>query len=304
MRKAFVFAIAVAGLSLLGVAQEADCTFSGVLGMEFAFIPTPPATLEVETTITLGLSFAGASVESRTVLSLEGLEAEHIQFGVELGGVTLTTAMRFDPCFSKYWFEVRGGCCPFDLGALFLVENLAPPCQTPDFTVGIVLDLGLSFDSGFFVRSLTGFGVEALYHLIDEDPATDLLAVPGWWFEEELLHLGFATDCLRTESIFAFDELGFSWAQFYASYTWQEPVIEIGARVWLSSAFAFDRADFILGFSIDPVSLRSVTSFDWMGFLSQEIDISIEFSGIRLYSRTLFDFTGLISVTIGFELSF
>ena len=304
MRKAFVFAIVVAGLSLLGIPQEADCTFSGVLGMEFAFIPTPPATLEVETTITLGLSFAGASVESRTVLSLDGLEAKHFKMGVELDGATLTTGMRFDPCFSKYWFEVRGGCCPFDLGTLFLVENLAPPCQTPSYTVGIVLDLGLAFDSGFFVQSLTGFGVEGLYHLIDDDPATDLTAVAGWWFEEGLLHLGFATDCLRTESIFVFDELGFSWAQFYASYTWQEPIIEIGARVWLSSMFAFDRSDFILGFSIDPVSLRSITSFDWMGFSSQEIDISIEFSGIRLYSRTLFDFTGLISVTIGFELSF
>lgn len=304
MKRILPLAVVLVGMSLAAPAQEAGCTFSGTLGMEFSFIPVPPATLDINTAITLGLTMGGASVESRTVLSLHGLEEEHFKMGVDLGGITLTTGMRFDPCFSKYWFEVRGGCCPFDLGALFLVENLAAACQTPDYTVGLVLDLGLSFDSGFFVRSTTGFGVEDLYHLIDDDPATDLTAVPGWWFEEELLHIGFATQCLRTESMFLFDELGFAWARFYASYTWQEPVIELGARVWLNSAFAFSQADLILGITIDPVSLKSITSFDWSGFLSQEIDISISFSGIELYSRTTFDFTGLVSEVIGFTLSF
>jgi len=304
MKKIVMLALALAGASLLGLAQEAECSLSGRLGMEFEFVPVPPATLDVYTTVTLGLSFAGANVESRTVLSLDGLEAEHFKIGVDLEGVTLTTGMRFDPCFSKYWFEVRGGCCPFDLGALFLVENLAPTCEPTDFTVGLVLDLGLAFDSGFFVRSITGFGVENLYYLIDDDPATELTAVAGWWFEEELLHLGFVTECLRTESIIVFDELGFAWAQFYAAYTWQEPIIELGARVWLSSMFGFDWADLILGITIDPVQLKSITTFDWSGFLSQEIDVSVSFSGIRLYSRTLFDFTGLISEIVGFELSF
>jgi len=304
MKKTLVLVLVALGASLLGLAQEEGCTLSGRLGMEFEFVPTPPATIEVNTTITLGLMFAGASVESRTVLSLDGLEEEHFKMGVDLGGVALTTGMRFDPCFSKYWFEVRGGCCPFDLGALFLVENLAATCEPEDFTVGLVLDMGLAFDSGFFVHSLTGFGVEDLYHLIDDDPATELTAVAGWWFEEELLQMGFAGECLRTESIVVFDELGFAWSQFYASYTWLEPVIELGARVRLNSVFALEWAELILGVTIDPVGLRSITRFDWGGFLSQEIDVSISFSGIRLYSHTLFDFTGLISEIIGFELSF
>lgn len=304
MKRMFVASLVAALLVVPAFAQEQGCELSGTLGMEFTFTPVPPATLNVDTAITLSLAFAGAQVSSRTVISLNGLEAEHLTFGVDLDGVTLTTGMRFDPCFSKYWFSVRGGCCPFDLGALFLVENLAQPCQTPDYTVGIVLDIGLHFDSGFFVRSLTGFGVEWLYYLIDDDPSTDLVAVPGWWFEEELIHLGFATDCLNTESIFLFDELGFSWAQFQAFYRWSEPAIELGARVWLDSVFAFSRADLVLGVTIDPVELQSTTSFDFSGFLSQEIDISVSFSGIRLYSRTSFDFTGLVSEVVGFELSF
>lgn len=303
MNRALALLVLACGIGVMGLAQD-GCELSGALGVELTFTPVPPASLSVDTAITSSLSFAGASVESRTVISLDGLESEHMKFSIDLDGVTLATGMRFDPCFSRYWFAVRGGCCPFDLGAMLLVENLAAACQTPDFTVGIVLDLGLAFDPGFFVRSITGFGVEDLYHLIDEYPQTDVTAVSGWWFSEELISVGFASQCLRTESIFSFDELGFSWAQLHASYTWAEPAIELGARVWIDSTFAFSQADLILKVTIDPVELRSITSLDSLGFLSQEIDISISFSGVKLYSRTSFNFTGLLSEVIGFELSF
>jgi len=269
MNRALALLFLACGIGVMGLAQE-GCELSGALGVELTFTPVPPASLSVDTAITSSLSFAGASVESRTVISLDGLESEHMRFAIDLDGVTLATGMRFDPCFSRYWFEVRGGCCPFDLGALLLVENLAEACQTPDFTVGIVLDLGLAFDPGFFVRS----------------------------------NVGFASQCLRTESLFSFDELGFAWAQLHASYMWAEPAAQLGARLWIDSTFAFSQADLILRVTIDPVELRSVTSLDSLGFLSQEIDISISFSGVKLYSRTSFDFTGLLSEVIGFELSF
>ena len=303
MNRALALLLLACGIGVIGLAQDGG-ELSGALGVELTFTPVPPASLSVDTAITSSLSFAGASVESRTVISLDGLESEHMKFSIDLDGVTLATGMRFDPCFSRYWFEVRGGCCPFDLGAMLLVENLAEACQTPDFTVGIVLDLGLAFDPGFFVRSITGFGVEDLYHLVDEYPQTEVTAVSGWWFREELINVGFASQCLRTESLFSFDELGFAWAQLLASYMWAEPAAQLGARLWIDSTFAFSQADLILRVTIDPMELRSVTSLDSLGFLSQEIDISISFSGVKLYSRTSFDFTGLLSEVIGFELSF
>ncbi|MGC9530372.1 MAG: hypothetical protein ACP5G2_07215 [Candidatus Bipolaricaulaceae bacterium] len=287
-----------------GAAQEQGCAVSGSLGVEFTFLPVPPATLEVDTAVTLALSFAGAEVVSRSELSATGLEAQHLSFGVELDGVSLETGMRFDPCFSLYRFQARGGCCPFDLGAIFLVENLAAACQTPDYTVGIVLDLGLVFDEGFFMRSITGFGVEELYALVDDDPDTQLVAVPGWWFEEELMQLGFCTQCFRSQSIFLFDELGFSWARFEVAYLWPDPAIELGAGVWIDSSFAFAQADLTLGFTVDPIQLRSVTTFSFAGFLAQEIHVGVAFSGVRLYSETRFDFSGMLEEVVGFELSF
>jgi len=99
-------------------------TFSGSLGIEVAFTPSS-SSLDLASAVTLALACDRAEVISRTELSLTGLEAEHLMMGVDLDGIGLRSGMRFDPCFSKYWFEVRGGCCPWELGGLFLVENLA-----------------------------------------------------------------------------------------------------------------------------------------------------------------------------------
>lgn len=276
---------------------------SGSLGIEVAFTPTP-ATLDVTSAVTLALTFGRAEVISRTELSLAGLVAQHLTMGVNLDGVGLRSGMRFDPCFSLYWFEVRGGCCPLELGGLFLVENLEDPCQTPDYTIGIVLDLGVAWRPGFFARSLTGFGVKDLYHLIDLDPATALTAVAGIWFEEELLHFGFTSAWFRADAIVVFDPFGFAWGEFGAAYLYPDPEAELGVRIRLTGTFGLSWAKLILGVRVAPVAVRLVTTFDLTGFVSQEVWVEVVFSWVRLYSRTRFDFTGLIQSVVGVELKF
>ncbi|MFH1609378.1 MAG: hypothetical protein ABID40_01955 [Candidatus Bipolaricaulota bacterium] len=277
-------------------------TLSGSLGMELVFTPLPPATLGVTSAITLALTFGRAEVVSRTEISIAGLVAEHLTMGVNLDGVGLRTGMRFDPCFSKYWFEVRGGCCPLELGGLFLVENLAPTCQTANFTIGIVLDLGLAWRPGFSMRSLTGFGVTNLYHLIDLDPATELTAVPGWWFEENLVYLGFTSACFLVESVILFDPFGLAWGEFGAAYRYPDPEAELGARIRLNGSFGLDWAKLSLGVRVPPVAVKLVTTFDLMGFVAQEVWVEVFFSWVRIYSKTQFDFSGLIRAIVGVEL--
>lgn len=277
---------------------------SGSLGIEVTFTPIPPATLDITSAITLSLSFGRAEVLSRTELSLAGLLAQHLVMGVNLNGVGLRSGLRFDPCFSKYWFEVQGGCCPLELGGLFLVENLALTCQTPNYTIGIVLDLGVAWRPGFFARSLTGFGVTDLYHLIDLDPATGLTAVPGVWFEEELLHLGFTGVCFRTDSMVLFDPFGLAWFELGASYLYPDPEAELGLRIRLLGTFTLDWAKLSLGVRVPPVAIRLLTTFDLGGFVDQEVRAEVFFSWVRIYSRTRFDFSGLIQVVVGVELKF
>lgn len=278
-------------------------TFSGSLGIEVAFTPSS-SSLDLASAVTLALAFDRVEVISRTELSLTGLEAEHLMMGVDLDGIGLRSGMRFDPCFSKYWFEVRGGCCPWELGGLFLVENLAEACQTPDYTVGLVLDLGVAWHPGFFARSLTGFGVTGLDHLLDDDPTTDLTAVPGVWFEEELLHLGFTSACFRADSRVLLNPYGLAWSELGASYIYPDPEAELGARIRLNGSFGLSWAKLFLGVRVPPVGIRLVTAFDLGGFVSQEVWVEVVFSWVRIHSRTQFDFGGLIQSTVGIELDF
>lgn len=299
MMKRLVTALAVATLGGAGAWSQATTT--GTLGFSVTFTPVP---LSLTSEVTLGLTFGQAELVSRTELSLAGLVAQHLAVGVGFDGMGLLTGLRFDPCFSQYWFEVRGGCCPLELGGLFLVENLAQVCQTPNYTIGIVLDLGVAWRPGFFARSLTGFGVTNLYHLIDHDPATWLTAVPGVWFEEELLHLGYAGTCFWGDALVVLDPFGLAWFELGASYTYPDPEAELGARVRFLGTFALDWAKFFLGVKVPPVSVRLVTTFDLSGFVGQEVWFEVFFSWVRIYSRTTFDFSGLLQATVGMEVKF
>lgn len=291
--------------SALGASGWAQGTSpAGALGMELVF--TPLQTPYLTTAVTLTLACGPAEIQSRTVfpvLPSLGPLAEHLTLKVNLGGVHFTTGLRFDPCFSRYWFEVRGGCCPLELGGLFLVENLAPACQIPNWTIGLVLDVALRLDFGLTLRSLTAFGVKDLYNLIDDNPYTDLTAVAGWFFEEQLVYLGFTIPCLMAESLVLFNTGGFAWWEFGAAYRFSDPWAELGFRARLS-LFSLHWAKLSLGVRVPPVMVRLTTTFNLGGFLAQEVWVELSFSWVRLYSGTEFDFSGLIRQVVGFELRF
>lgn len=293
--------VGVLGLALLGGTLGLSQT--GTLGFAVTFTSLPPS-LTAE--VTLGLSFGRAEFGSRTELSLlpVSFAAQHLVVGVNLDGIVLRTGMRFNPCFSRYWFEVRGGCCPLELGGLFLVENLASPCQTPDYTIGIVLDLGVAWRPGFFARSLIGFGVTNLYGLIDPNPATWLIAVPGVGFEEALLHLGYVGCCFRADTVVLFDPSGLALFELGGAYLYPDPEAELGARVRILGTFTLDWARLFLGVRVPPVGVRLVTEFDLGGFVAQEVEVEVFFSWVRIYSRTRFDFNLVLTATVGVEVQF
>lgn len=275
-------------------------SFTGSLGMDFLFQPP----LQIRTALGLKMDMGRGGVESRTILSLSGLEAEKLWLWLNLDGVTLRSGLTFDPCFSRWSLEVRAGCCPFSFAGIFLLGNLKPPCQTPEYTVGFILDLAVGGTPGFLGRSLTGFGVQNLYALLDEDPWTEVILVPGWWFEEELLHFAFATDCLHTYTTWLFTWAGLSWGELGVSYAFADPKVELGAGLRLDPSLGLAWAKLWLGVTVDPVTVRSTTAFDFSGFLWQAIALEIRFSRVFLYSHTSFDLAGLRELRVGFELSF
>ncbi len=292
--------LAVALIAVPALAQ----TFSGRVGMDLLFQPDTPFT--VDTALTLAMNMDRGGVESRTVLSLAGLEAEYLWFWLKFPevGVTLKTGLTFDPCFSRWALSVHGGCCPFFFGAWFYLGNLAPVCQTPSFTIGLVLDFGLGGEPGFLARSLLGFGVQNIHALIDDDPWTDVILVPGWYFEEALFHLAWSAECWRLYTTWMFSYAGLGFGELGLAYRFLQPLVEISAMLRLNSAFNLDLVKLGLAVTISPVSVYSATAFNFTGFLWQEVGLRVEFSQVLLYSATRFDLAGLEWVRFGFELRF
>ena len=56
--------------------------------------------------------------------------------------------------------------------------------------------------------------------------------------------------------------------------------------------------------AFDPVTFRSLTTFDATGFASQCIYADVTICGAKLYTKAEFDFSGINLVTFGFDFSF
>mgnify|MGYP005838761297 CR=1 FL=1 len=70
------------------------------------------------------------------------------------------------------------------------------------------------------------------------------------------------------------------------------------------SSFFFAEQDIAIEATIDPVTFRSMTTFDASGFVSQCIYADVQFCGVLLFTKAEFDYSGIQLVTVGFDLSF
>ena len=194
----------------------------------------------MQAALALTMDVGKGGVASRTIFSLSGLEAEHLWLWLNFQDVdvTIKTGLTFDPCFSRWTLAVSGGCYPFFLGGWFFLGNLAQPCQTPNYTIGFILDFGAGCEPGFLARSLTGFGVKDLEYLIDNDPWTEVTLVPGWYFEEELLHFAWSEVCWRLYTTWMFTYAGLGFGELGGSWRFFQPMVELGACLRINSSLA------------------------------------------------------------------
>lgn len=80
--------------------------------------------------------------------------------------------------------------------------------------------------------------------------------------------------------------------------------VTLTSTTLFDATFMFAEQDLAIEAKIDPVTLTSLTTFDASGFSGEWIKAGVTFSGVNLYTRVAFDFTGINSVTFGFELTF
>ncbi len=80
--------------------------------------------------------------------------------------------------------------------------------------------------------------------------------------------------------------------------------VTLTSTTLFDATFMFAEQDLAIEAKIDPVSLTSLTTFDPSGFSGEWIKAEVTFSGVSLYTRAGFDFSGIISVSFGFEMTF
>ena len=80
--------------------------------------------------------------------------------------------------------------------------------------------------------------------------------------------------------------------------------VTLTSTTLFDATFMFAQQDLAIEAKIDPVSLTSLTTFDPSGFSGEWIKAEVTFSGVSLYTRAGFDFSGIISVSFGFEMTF
>jgi len=385
--RTIAFAV-VAVLLLGGAASASDLGFTGRVGLEVTYTPIPPASYNIGADLSLGFEVSGFSFASETGFDLFGFQSERVTLEVDLGAVQIAEEIRFEPTFSWNELSVDLAIVGVDFGVDWILANIGT-VQTPDYSMGTVIELSSGIVCGFSITSLTGFGAIDLVNLLDGVTAPfshvflglfdylDTLCVPpidldvtivdGFYFEEELVRLEVDYLGLIASSTTWFDYMGLSQMLFELGYRLDDPSLGFLASLTLDGIFTITGLDFILDLRIDvvrftshttfveavgpapipivfggqsfavsfeicgvvitsgtvfdgsflfaeeriaieafidPVTFRSLTTFDAGGFAGECVYAEVAFSGVRLFTRADFDATGIQLVAFGFELTF
>jgi len=322
------------------------------LGIGYEFVP--PASYDITSDVILGLSVSGFTFVSATALDAYGFAAQTVRLTADLGVVRISEEIRFEPFFS--WNEIRvamdilGLCVGLDL---ILADLLGPP---PDYSIGGVLELSSQLGFGTGIVSLTGFGATDLLNRVGgieapfrhqlmgsfvvldrlrQDPELlDVVVVPGFFFEEQILRLEFGRWGVITSGTAWLDNAGLARTVWEMGYRLDDPsisflaVIDVlgwvtvsgldlvldlimdGVRFTSHTAFVettppapapilFDGQAFAVAFPLGPAQIITATQFD-ASFLFAGLDIGVDarIEPVWLRSVTQFDGTGFVEQSL------
>jgi len=312
----------------LALADDVCCSdgpglgFSGSVGLEFTFTPIPPLSYNIASGLTLSFSVAGFTFESETVFDLSGFQSQGFGATVDLGAAQISEEILFDPYFSWNQLGVDVQFLGVQVGLDLILANIGS-VQTPDYSMGAVLELSSGILCGFSITTLTGFGAVDLVNILDgiEAPFShDLLGlfihldslfgiapdlrvtiVPGFYFEEELVRLEMDYAGLISSSSTWFDSFGFSKEIIEFGYRFEEPTLAFLTVVSFDDTISISGLNFILDLQIEMVRFTAKTSFVApitpmpipIVFDGQGFAISVDICGVILTSETDFDETFL-----------
>jgi len=226
--------------------------------------------------------------------------------------------------------NILGGIeAPFSYEMLYLFNHLDTLCTLPlDLDVTIVPDfyfeeqlVRLEADfMGMIASNTTWFDYTGLSRTLFElgyrfeEPLLGFLASMGLDGSFVITDIDFIVDLqidiVRCTSHTWFDEnplpapipIVFGGQGFAVSF--EICGVLITTETGFDGSFLFAQQLIAIEATFDPVSFRSMTTFDATGFAGQCIYADVTICGVKLYTKAEFDFSGIQLVTFGFDFSF
>ncbi|MFC2077365.1 hypothetical protein ACFLTM_00960 [Candidatus Bipolaricaulota bacterium] len=312
---AFVLLVSLLGG---GTAMASDLGFSGRVGLEVSYTPIPPASYNIAADLSLGFDVDGFSFTSETGFDLFGFQSEKVALSVDLGAVQIGEEIRFEPTFSWNELSVDLAIVGVEFGIDWILANIGS-VQTPDYSMGAVIEVSSGIVCGFSIASLTGFGAVDLVNLLGGieapfsydllglsyyldalcGPAIDLdvTIVDGFYFEEALVRLEVDYLGMIASNTTWFDYQGLSQMLFEVGYRFEEPVLSFLTSITIDGSFVITGLAFILDLQIDVVRFTSHTFFVEatppslipIVFGGQVFAVSFEICNVVVTSQTTFD---------------
>ena len=317
--RARILSIALAALVLASAGASAnDLGFSGGVGLDITYTPVPPTSYNIGSDLELSFSVSGFSFLSETGFDLSGFQSERVTIGVDLGAVQIFEEILFNPYFGWNELSVDLAIVGVEIGMDWILANIGST-QTPDYSMGMVVQLGSGIVCGFSINSLTGFGATDLVNMLGGidapfsyellclfnhlaglcTPAVDLdvTIVSGFYFEEELVRLEVDYEGLVASNTTWFDTTGLSRMLFELGYRFEDPAISFVTSLEMDGAFVITGLEFIVDLQIDVVRFTSHTVFDEppiplvipIVFASQGFAVSFSICGVDISMETDFD---------------
>jgi len=281
-------------VSIVGVEIGFDLILADIVG-----VPTP--------TYSMGgvLELSSAILCGFTISSLTGFGAEDLVN--LLGGIE----------------------APFGNDLLYLFNHLDGFCAGPT-ELDVTIVPGFYFEEELFRLEVETMGLLASNTTwFDETGLTKLLFEMGYRFDDPMMAfmasmsldgsfsitgmdfiIGLQIDVVRFTSHTSFTELlpltiipiVFDSQGFAVSF--ELCSVQITMATTFDSSFFFAEQLIAIEATIDPVTFKSLTTFDAFGFAGQCIYADVQFCGVILFTKAEFDFSGIQLVSVGFELEF
>lgn len=296
-------------LGPLALAQTDPFTFSGELGVEAVFVPTPPLFSTAAFDLDLSVALLETRFSSHTRFDLQNLVRQVFVLRITLGELVVQNELKFGSAaaFERDKLEARLNFPSVDVGGTLLLQD-TQPTQSPSIHLGWVFQIDWRVFKGVSLFGDTGFGVAQISEDLDNDGAVDFNVQNTFMFDEAALgaRLNFPPLSLETKAVFT--ALGLSKQVFTATLNFRQHRLTLSSALTLDAGLLLKRVVLEARHDTTPVSWHSTTVIAGnrpFSLTLQTFQLWVRVvDGVRVKAAAVFAQAGVVEARLGGQFTF